>query len=112
MATNNHRNLRVRVQPYLARLRAREMTNREVAGLLGCNEQALSRLLGTMGFEKEPAVDRKAASLLNAERKAFRFKLANDPTISMEEAAARAGVALRTIYRYSDKSNAKSRAKK
>lgn len=100
MATNNHRNLRVRVQPYLAALKARETTNRDVAFLLGCNEQALSRLLGTMGFEKEPAIDRKAASELVAERQAFRTKLANDPSLTMEEAAVRAGCSLRTIYRY------------
>lgn len=103
MATNNHRNLRIRVLPYLERLRTREITNRDVALLLVCNEQALSRLLGTMGFEKEPAIDRKAASALNAERKAFRHKLANDPALSMEEAAARAGVTPRTMYRYRDK---------
>lgn len=94
-------NLRVRVQPFLAALRARETTNREVAICLGCNEQALSRLLGTLGFEKEPAIDRAAVSRLAKERRAFRAHVAN--TMTPEAAAAAAGVSLRTIYRYIDK---------
>ena len=100
MTAANHRNLRVRVRPYLDDLRERKTTNRAVAAELGCNEQTLCRVLAGLGLEKEAVVDRKALTALNAERKKFRTQVANDPTITLEEAAKRAGVSLRTIYRY------------
>lgn len=100
MATNNSRSLKFRVKEYLPALKARDTTNRDVAAILGCSEEALCRVLGGMGFKKDAAVDRKAQTALNAERKAFRTRVANDPNISIEEAAKMAGVSLRTIYRY------------
>lgn len=100
MANSNQRNLRVRIKPYLEDLRSRQMTNREAAEILGCNEQALCRMLSSIGFEREPAMDRTAVTRLNAERKAFREKVANDPNMTPEQAAKAANVSLRTIYRY------------
>lgn len=100
MAANNSRNLRIRVKPYLAELKARATTNRAVAAELGCTEEALCRVLKEVGLEKDPAIDRKAQTELNKERTAFRTRLANDPTITPAEAAKRAGCSLRTIYRY------------
>lgn len=100
MAANNSRSLKFRVKEFLPALKARDTTNREVALILGCNEEALCRVLSSMGFKKDAAVDRKALAALNAERKAFRTRVANDPSITLEEAAKQAGVSLRTIYRY------------
>lgn len=98
MATNNSRNLRVRVRPYLEALKSRSTTNRDVAALLGCNEQTLCRVLKGIGAKKEPAIDRTAQTKLNKARKAFREHVAN--TMSPEEAALAANVSVRTIYRY------------
>lgn len=98
MTTANHRNLRIRVRPYLDDLRARKTTNRAVAEELGCNEQTLCRVLKGVGLEKEAPVDRKAIADLAAERRRFRERVAN--TMPPEEAAKAAGVSLRTIYRY------------
>lgn len=98
MTANNSRNLRVRVRPYLADLKSRTKTNREVAGLLGCNEQALCRILASLGLEKEAPIDRAAVSRLAKERREFRENVAN--TMSPADAAKAANVSLRTIYRY------------
>lgn len=98
MTTANHRNLRIRVRPYLDDLRARRTTNRAVAEELGCNEQALCRVLKGVGLAKEAPVDRKAIAELAAERKKFRQHVAD--TMTPEAAAKAAGVSLRTIYRY------------
>lgn len=104
MATHT-RNARVRVEAYLPQLKAREMSSREVAGLLGIHEQHLCRVLAELGFEKDPAVDRKAQKAATAEKKARIAEFAqNHPP---EEAARLAGVSLRTIYRYLDKGKAK-----
>lgn len=95
---NNSRNLRVRVKPYLADLKARNTTNREVAGLLGCDEATLCRVLKGLGLQKDAPLDRAALVELNAQRKQFREHVAN--TMSPAEAAKAANVSLRTIYRY------------
>lgn len=100
MATNNSRNLRIRVRPYLADLQSRKTTNRAVADELGCNEQTLCRVLKGLNLKKEPAIDRAAQTELNKARKAFRTEVANDPNKTMEEAAKAAGVTVRTMYRY------------
>lgn len=97
MATHT-RNARVRVTPYLPQLRAREMTNREVASLLGITEEHLSRTLTELEFEKEPAVDRAALKAATAAKKANIAALA--ATHPPEEAARLAGVSVRTIYRH------------
>lgn len=88
----------VRVKPYLDKLRSREMTNREVAGLLGINEQHLSRVLKEIGFEKEAATDRAAAKAATAAKKERIAQAA--ATMTPEEAAKACGVSERTIYRY------------
>lgn len=100
MTASNHRNLRVRVKPYLAALEAREKTNREVAELLGCNEAVLCRILKQLNLLKVPPVDRKAATALGKARKEFRAEVANRPGITPEEAARICEVSVRTIYRY------------
>lgn len=100
MTASNHRNLRVRVRPYLAALESRTTTNRDVAALLGCNEQTLCRVLKGLAVKKVAPVDRKAASELSKARKQFREEVANRPGITPEEAAKICGVSARTIYRY------------
>jgi len=89
------------VQEYLPALKSREMTNREVAELLGINEQHLSRVLAELEFEKDPAVDRKALKAATAAKKANIAPLS--ATLSPEDAAREAGVSLRPISRYIDK---------
>lgn len=90
--------LRKRIQPYLDRLRLREITNRDVADALGCNEQHLSRLLSQLGFEKEPAVDRAAHRELVKARKDHLAHCA--ATMTPEDAARACDVSVRTIYRH------------
>jgi transcriptional regulator with XRE-family HTH domain len=97
------RNLQTRLQEYLPALKSREMTNRDVAALLGVNEQYLSRVLSDMDFQKDPAPDREAQSAAVKAKKENIRLLANDPKLTPEEAAAKAGVSLRTIYRYKGK---------
>lgn len=98
----HQRNTRTRVQEYLPRLKSRELTNREVAELLGVNEQHLSRVLSEIGFEKDPPVDRAAAKAENAKKKA-RIKELALSDLDPKEAAKQAGVSERTIYRYRNK---------
>lgn len=97
------RNLQTRLVPYLKDLKSRELTNREAAAYLGVNEQYLSRVLQDMGFKKDPAPDREAAKVASKAKKDQVRQLANDPGLTPEEAAAKAGVSLRTIYRYKGK---------
>jgi DNA-directed RNA polymerase specialized sigma subunit len=94
-------NARVRVQPYLDRLKRREMTNREVANELNLAEEHVCRVLAELNFEKDPPVDRAAMKRATAAKKAriAQFAAAHPP----EEAARLAGVSLRTIYRYLEK---------
>lgn len=100
-----HRNARYRVKPFLEKLRSREMTNRQVAEILEINEQHLCRVLAELGFEREPAIDRKAQKQATADKKAriAEFAKSHPP----EEAARLAGVSVRTIYRYLNKGGAK-----
>ena len=89
--------IRTRVKPYLDDLKTRKATNREVAHALECSEEALCRTLKTM-IQKDPPQDRQAEATLKAQRKAFRYEVAN--TMSIENAAKAANVSTRTIYRY------------
>ena len=94
-------NMRQRVKPHLDDLKARKITNREVAKILGCNEQALSRLLGTIEFERDPPVDHAAHRELVRTRKEHLAQCA--ATMTPEQAAKACNVSVRTIYRYVDK---------
>lgn len=92
--------LRDNIPPYLARLVSREMTNRAVARELGVTEHHLCRTLKQMGVVKEPAQDRSNAGKLLDARRELRTRLANDPDLSLAQAASRANCSIRTIYRY------------
>lgn len=100
MATHT-RNVRIRIQPYLAQLKGREMTNRECAALLDVTEEHISRTLTEIGFEKDPAVDRAAQKAATAAKRAAIASAATSMT--PEDAARACGVSVRTIYRYLDK---------
>lgn len=97
----NLANLRTRVKPYLEDLKTRATTNRAVAEALGVNEQSLSRVLGELGFERDPPVDREAHRQLVKTRKEYLAHCA--ATMTPEEAARACDVSVRTIYRYLDK---------
>lgn len=101
MAANNSRNLRIRVRPYLADLKARNRTNRDVASLLDCDEATLCRVLKSLDVKKDAPVDRAAAKDLSKQRREFREHVAN--TMTPEDAAKAANVSVRTIYRYINK---------
>lgn len=101
-------NARVRVQPYLERLKRREITNRAVADELNLTEEHVCRVLAELEFEKDPPVDRAAMKAATAAKKKRIAELAaNHPP---EEAARLAGVSLRTIYRALERARAKEPA--
>lgn len=94
------KNLAVRVKPYLDKLKSREMTNREVADLLGANEQHLSRVLIDMGLKKDKVQTREDLKAATAAKKAYIAECAH--TMTPEAAAKECGVSVRTILRYRD----------
>lgn len=98
------RNTRIRIKDFLDKLRSREITNREVAAALGVSEEHVSRTLAEIGFEKEPAVDRKAQS---AAKKARKHQIRVDAkTMSPEDLAKTHDISVRTAYRYIDAAKA------
>lgn len=94
----HRRSVKFRVKAYLARLEAREMTNREVAGLLEISEEHLSRTLAEIGLVKVAPVDHKAKSAATKARKDHIRELAK--TLSAEDLAKECKISLRTAYRY------------
>lgn len=86
------------LQPYLDRLRDRDITNRDVARELGVAEESVCRALKRLGFQKNAPASRKAQSALYAARQALRLQLAH--TLPPAEAAAAAHCSVRTIYRF------------
>lgn len=95
--------LRDEIQQYLPKIRSRELTNRSVARLLNASETHICRLLKQLKVKRDPAPARArdaAHRALIAARQELRTELANDPDISLAEAARRAGCSVRTIYRY------------
>jgi hypothetical protein len=95
--------LRDNIQPYLPKLVSREMTNRAVARELNVTEHHLCRVLKSLGVKKEPAPDRSSAGKLLDARRELRTRLANDPELTLAQAASRANCSVRTIYRYKAK---------
>lgn len=86
------------IQPYIEDLRARRVTNRAVAKVLGVSEAHLSRVLRTLGVVKDPANDRQLQHELAVARKLFRADLASK--LPASQAAKLAKCSERTIYRY------------
>lgn len=95
--------LRDNILPYLPKLVSREVTNRAVARELKVSEAHLCRVLKALGVEKEPAPDRSNAGKLLDARRELRTKLANDPNLTLAQAARQANCSVRTIYRYKAK---------
>lgn len=89
--------LKKKLEPYLDRIRRRELTNREVAALLNTNETYVCRVLKGMGIEREEIVKPPTSKELNAARTEHRELMAS--TMTAKEAAKAAGCSLRTIYR-------------
>lgn len=87
------------IQPYIPDLKARLITNREVARLLNVTEAHLSRTLKDLGIQKDPAKNaRLHQKQLTKTRKEHRASAAN--RLPPEEAAKAANCSIRTIYRY------------
>jgi IS30 family transposase len=83
------------IKPYLRKLKARKITNRAVAKLLGVREQSISRIL--QGIEKAPTakhqkIDKQLRTTKAAEARAG--------LITISQAASAASCSTRTIYRY------------
>lgn len=95
--------LRDNIKPFIPRIISRELTNREVARALGASEEWVCRTLKALGVVREPAPDRSKSGTLLTARRELRTRLANDPTLTLEEAARQAHCTVRTIYRYRNK---------
>lgn len=89
----------------LEQLRTRKLSNAQAAAQLGISETYLSRTVAALQ-EKEPGQTtkaRKAAAMLRETRTSIRQNLAKavlKGTITVAQAAKRAGCNERTIYRY------------
>lgn len=96
--------LRDNIKPYLDQVRRREITNRELARVLGVSEWHVCRVLKQLKVERDPAKSTHAAgrALLEA-RAELRTELANDPSLTLAQAARKANCSVRTIYRYRNK---------
>ena len=88
--------LKHKLQPYLAQLKSRQITNREVAAELGVSEHHLCRVLKTLNLQKDMPTA-KANAELKAARKAHRLNVAK--ALPIKEAAKAANCSTRTIYR-------------
>lgn len=95
--------LRDNITPYLPKIISREMTNRAVARELKVSEHHVCRVLKQLGVQREPAPDRSAAGRLLEARRELRTRLANDPNLTLAQAASQAKCTVRTIYRYRNK---------
>lgn len=85
------------LKPYIERLVKREITNREVARLLGTHESYVCRVLARLGVKKEEIVRPPSNKELAAARAEHRARLA--ATLPVAEAARQAHCSERTIYR-------------
>lgn len=94
--------LKVRVQPYLPKLKNRQLTNREVAHALGVAEEHLCRTLKNLGFERDAPPDRSKQQELVKARKDHQKALAASK-LTPAQAAQAAGCSERTIYRLRQK---------
>jgi hypothetical protein len=87
------------IQPYIPDLKARLITNRDVARLLNVTEAHLSRTLKDLNVVKDPAKNQRIQQKQLTEiRKKHRQSAAN--RLPPEEAAKAANCSIRTIYRY------------
>lgn len=89
--------LRDNIRPLIPRIVTRELTNREVAAMLGVSEYTVCRVLKQLKVKREPAPDRAAHRELLKQRRLVRENAAK--TLPVREAAAAANCSTRTIYR-------------
>jgi AraC-like DNA-binding protein len=90
-----------RLKPYIDRIVKREITNRELADLLGTHETYICRVLKRMKVVRDPIPVKPSTKELNAARADHRRHVA--ATMSVKDAAAAAGCSERTIYRIRSK---------
>lgn len=96
--------LRDDIKPLIPRIKTRDLTNREVAALLGYSEYTVCRVLKQLKVVRDPVMkpDRSAERELEKSRHEFRAAVAK--TMGVKEAAAAAHCSIRTIYRWKNKS--------
>jgi len=94
--------LRDRLKPLIPDIVNRTLTGRAAARRLGVSESHLCRVLKQLHVERAPIPDNPDTAL-RAARVELRQQLANDPSLTIEQAAARANCSTRTIYRYKGK---------
>lgn len=89
------------LKPYLDRIVKREITNRELARILGTHETYICRVLKRMGVSRETLIAPPSTKEIRAARAEHRRLVAT--TLPVKEAAAAAGCSERTIYRIRSK---------
>jgi AraC-like DNA-binding protein len=95
--------LKDRLQPYVAQIVRRELTNRAVAAILGASETHVCRTLRKMGVVRDAKPSRESKKALLGERQTLRTDLARktlDGSLTVAEAARQAHCSERTIQRY------------
>jgi len=95
--------LRDKIKPFIPQIISRELTNRALAAKLGASETHICRLLKQLNVKRDAAPTRANKRALIQARQALRTVLANDPDLTMVEAARRANCSVRTLYRYRTK---------
>lgn len=85
------------LKPYIGQIIRREITNRELAALLGTHESYVCRVLKRLKVVREPVVRKPSTKEINAARAEHRQHVAL--TMSIKDAAKAAGCSERTIYR-------------
>jgi transposase len=85
------------LKPYIDRLKAREISAREVARLIGTHESYVCRVLKRLKVSRETIVKAPSTKELRDTRAEFRRNAA--ATMSIKDAARAAGCSERTIYR-------------
>lgn len=89
------------LKPYIDRIVKREITNRELAAVLGTHETYVCRVLKRMGIVREAIVAPPSSKEIRAARAEHRRLVAT--TMTIKQAAAAAGCSERTIYRLRSK---------
>lgn len=89
--------LKDKLAPYIPALVARETTGRAVAKALKANEQSVSRALKRMKIKRTPA--RGYQPKMNQTAISEAVKMVKAKTLTVTQAAQKAGCSTRTIYR-------------
>lgn len=87
------------IKPYLPQIISRELTNREVAALLGTHETYVCRVLKRLGVKREAAASAAVSTQAKLRAARMEHRAAAAATLSVKDAARAANCSTRTIYR-------------